>query len=137
MTDFTLEKPLPIPTPTSRPFWDGLEAGEVRLQRCDDCKAWVFYPRSRCSSCLSDNLTWQTVSGEGTLYTFTLTRQPTSPHFADDVPQKLAVVELDEGVRITSTLVNVEHEATTIGMRVKPVFDKMADGITLIRFEPA
>ena len=42
-------KPRPVPTPTSRPFWDGLAAEEVRIQRCDDCGGWVFYPRSRCS----------------------------------------------------------------------------------------
>ena len=135
--EFALDKPLPVPTPTSQPFWDGLAAGEVCLQRCDDCDAWVFYPRNRCSNCLSDQLTWHTVSGEGKLYTFTLARQPTAPHFVDELPQKLAVVELDEGVRVTSTLVNVEEDAIAIGMRVKPFFDKMPGGITLLRFEPA
>ena len=137
MEEFTLDKPLPVPTPTTQPFWDGLEAGEVHLQRCEDCEAWVFYPRSRCSSCLSDNLAWHTVSGEGTLYTFTLARQPTSPHFADEVPQKLAVVALDEGVHITTTLVNVEEADIEIGMRVKPYFDKVSEAVTLLRYQPA
>ena len=137
MEEFTLNKPLPVPTPTTQPFWDGLSAGEVCLQRCEECEAWVFYPRSRCSNCLSDQLAWHTVSGEGTLNTFTLARQPTSPHVVDELPQKLAVVELDEGVRVTSTLVNVEEDAITIGMRVKPFFDEMPGGITLLRFEPA
>ena len=103
--DFT--RPLPTPTPTSAPFWDALKDGVVKLQKCDDCDAWVFYPRSRCPNCLSDALTWHTVSGLGTLYTFTIARQPTSPHFAGEVPQRLGVVELDEGVRLTTTLVNV------------------------------
>lgn len=133
--DFT--KPLPVPTPTSQPFWDGLNDGVVRIQRCDACNAWVFYPRSRCSNCLSDALSWHEVTGNGVLYTFTIARQPTAPHFADEVPQKLAVVELAEGVRLTTTLVNVDEAAIRVGMAVKPCFDQVADGITLLRYQPA
>jgi len=135
--ELKLEKPLPRPTPVTQPFWDGLSEGEVRLQRCDDCGRWVFYPRSHCNHCLSEALSWHTVSGEGTLYTFTIARQPTSPHFADDLPQHLAVVELEEGVRLTTTLVNVADEDIRIGMALKPVFDRVSDEATLLRFEPA
>jgi uncharacterized protein len=133
--DFT--RPLPTPTPTSAPFWDALKDGVIKLQKCDDCRVWVFYPRSRCPNCLSDALTWHTVSGLGTLYTFTIARQPTSPHFAGEVPQRLGVVELDEGVRLTTTLVNVADADIRIGMRVKPYFDPVADEITLLRYQPA
>ena len=133
--DFT--KPLPTPTPTSAPFWAGLQDGVVKLQKCGDCGAWVFYPRNRCSSCLSDALTWQEVPGTGCLYTFTIARQPTSPHFASEVPQRLAVVELDEGVRLTTTLVNVADADIRIGMRVRPYFDPVSDEITLLRYQPA
>lgn len=132
-----LEKPLPLPTPVSRPFWDGLAEGRVRLQQCDACSHWVFYPRSRCNRCLSDQLTWHDVDGGATLHTFTVARQPTSPHFADEVPQLLAVVELAEGVRLTSTLVDVAPEDIKIGMPLAPVFDDSADGVTLLRFRPA
>ncbi len=133
--DFT--KPLPVPTPTSAPFWHGLAEGVVRLQRCEDCAAWIFYPRSRCSHCLGDRLTWHDVDGMGTLYTYTIARQPTSPHFADEVPQKLAIVELEQGVRMTSTLVNVDEKNIRIGMRLKPYFDRVDENITLLRFQPA
>ncbi|MEQ8485132.1 MAG: Zn-ribbon domain-containing OB-fold protein [Pseudomonadales bacterium] len=132
-----LAKPMPHPTPVSRPFWDGLMAGRVMIQRCGDCDAWVFYPRSRCHHCLSDRLDWRQVSGAGTLYTFTIARQPTAPFFADEVPQRLAVVELDEGVRLTSTLVDVADEDVRVGMRLRPVFDRVADEVTLLRFAPA
>ncbi len=133
--DFT--RPLPTPTPTSAPFWDALKDGVVKLQRCNDCDAWVFYPRNRCPQCLADALTWHTVSGLGTLYTFTIARQPTSPHFAGEVPQRLGVVELDEGVRLTTTLVNVAEQDIRIGMRVKPYFDQVTDNVTLLRYQPA
>lgn len=131
------DKPLPTPTPTSAPFWEGLKEGVIKLQKCNDCGAWVFYPRSRCSNCLSDSLKWREVSGNGTLYTFTIARQPTSPHFATEVPQRLAVVELEEGVRLTTTLVNVREADIKIGMRLKPYFDTVADDVTLLRYQPA
>lgn len=133
----TVEHPRPAPIETTKPFWDGLAAEQVRLQRCDDCGTWIYYPRHRCTACLSDALSWHTVSGHGTVYTFTVGRQATHPAFADDVPQLLAVVELDEGVRLTTTLLDVAPEDVTIGMEVEPVFDHGDDGMTLLRFRPA
>tara|TARA_B100000949_G_scaffold13142_1_gene9958 strand:- start:635 stop:886 length:252 start_codon:yes stop_codon:yes gene_type:complete len=81
-------------------------------------------------------LIWREVSGQGVLYTYTLARQPTAPHFADETPQQLAVVELDEGVRMTSTLVNVEPSDIVIGMRLQPYFDQVTDDVTLLRYQP-
>jgi uncharacterized OB-fold protein len=120
----------------SQPFWDALRAEHVELQRCDDCGRWVHYPRSRCPSCLSDRLTWTTVDGLGTVYTFTVAEQATAPPFADEVPQLLAIVELTEGVRMSTTLVGVDPAAITVGMPVVPVFDHGDDGMTLLRFRP-
>ena len=131
-----LVKPIPRPSGTTRPFWDGLNERKVQIQRCDGCDSWVFYPRTRWPSCLSDLLIWREVSGQGVLYTYTLARQPTAPHFADETPQQLAVVELDEGVRMTSTLVNVEPSGIVIGMRLQPYFDQVTDAVTLLRYQP-
>jgi uncharacterized OB-fold protein len=133
----TTAKPRPVPTATSQPFWDALRQERVDLQHCDDCGTWVYYPRLRCPHCLSAALTWQTTSGEGTVFTFTVAPQPTAPPFADEVPQLLAMVELSVGVRVSTTLVDVAPEAIAIGMRVQPVFDHGDDGITLLRFRPA
>ena len=138
-----LPKPRPVPTPVSQPFWDALREERVALQRCDACGRWVYYPRSRCPACLSDRLTWTPVDGLGTVYTFTVAEQPTAPPFADEVPQLLAIVELTEGVRLSTTLVDVEPDAIRVGLPVAPVFDHAADhddddgdGITLLRFCP-
>jgi uncharacterized OB-fold protein len=127
---------MPVPTPTTQPFWDALKEHKVRIQRCNNCSHWVFYPRANCSQCLSPDLEWREVSGRGKLYTFTIARRPTAPQFQDEVPQMLAVVELDEGVRITSTLVDVDETAIKVGMALKPSFDER-DGVTLLRFQPA
>ena len=132
-----MAKPRPVATATSQPFWDALRAERVELQRCDECATWVYYPRSRCPHCLSDRLTWTEVDGRGTVYAFSVAVQPTAPPFADEVPQLLAMVELTEGVRVSTTLVDIAPDAITIGMQVQPVFDHGDDGITLLRFRPA
>ncbi len=139
--DASLPKPRPEPTPVSQPFWEALGEERVELQHCDDCGRWVYYPRSRCPSCLSKRLTWTPVDGNGTVYTFTIAEQPTAPPFADEVPQLLAIVELTEGVRVSTTLVDVAPDAIAVGMPVAPVFDhgdaNDQAGITLLRFRPA
>ncbi|MCR9096148.1 MAG: Zn-ribbon domain-containing OB-fold protein [bacterium] len=131
-------KPLPVATETSAPFWAGLRDGEVRIQRCTDCGRWIFYPRSNCPGCLSNALAWETVSGRGVVHTFTVAHQPTNPLFSDETPQKLVIVELEEGVHMASTLVDVQPEAIEIGMAVEPVFEATDGGEgTLLRFRPA
>lgn len=132
----TWNKPLPHPTATSQPYWDGLRCGEVRLQQCDDCHAWIFFPREHCPSCASHRLTWRRVSGEGEVYTYTVARVPTLPEFTDEMPQLLAVVRLDEGPHINTTLVGVSAEAVQVGMRVRPVFDHRPGEVSLLRFTP-
>ncbi|WP_048307067.1 OB-fold domain-containing protein [Halomonas sp. PR-M31] len=130
-----MQKPLPIATDISRPFWDGLKQGKIQLPRCDDCQTWVFYPRRHCTHCFSHQLSWQEVSGQGTLYSYTLARIPTMPEFADEAPQAMAVVELDEGVRLNTTLVGLAEDEIEVGMTLAPVFAKVnAKGDTLLRF---
>ena len=137
MTD-GMKKPVPHATETSRPFWEGLRAGEVRIQRCTDCARWVFYPRSNCPGCLGNALEWHAVSGRGELHTFTISRIPTVAMFEDEVPQLLAVVELSEGIRLTTTLVEVAEEDIKIGMPLEPVFESIDGGEgVLLRYRPA
>ncbi len=126
-------KPRPYPTPTTRPFWEALAERHVLLQRCNACGAWNHYPRHRCVACLSDDLGWEEVSGEGTIFTFTIARTPVTPHFADEVPQLLAIVELDEGPHLSSVIVDASPEDLAVGRRVVPVFEQGDDGITLLK----
>lgn len=132
-----LTKPFPAPTQETEPFWKALRNEQVLLQRCNDCGKWIFYPRSNCPSCLSTDLAWHQISGEGTLYTFTVTRQATAPHFVDEVPQLIAMIDLNEGVRLTSTLVANESDDLKIGAKVVPVFDHINDEVTLLRYRLA
>ncbi len=130
-------KPLPQATALSAPFWDGLKAHEVRIQQCEDNGHWLFYPRSHCPVCGSRRLAWRRVSGEGTLYTYTIARVPTLPEFSDEMPQMLAVVKLDEGPQLNTTLVGTGESALRVGLRVRPVFDERPGDVTLLRYTAA
>ena len=91
-------KPLPHPTETSAPFWEGLKAHQVRIQQCEDCSHWIFFPRAHCPACASRRLAWRDVSGEGTLYTYTVARVPTLP-----TPTTLCAMSTNEN-RVSSAM---------------------------------
>ena len=96
-------KPVPSPKPEAMPFWDGLREGEIRLQRCDECRRVQFYPRPHCRYCGSLALTWEALSGEASVYSYTVIHRAPFAAFADDVPYALAVVELAGGPAATTT----------------------------------
>jgi uncharacterized OB-fold protein len=128
---------MPNPTPTTEPFWQGLKQKRVLLQQCDECDKWIFYPRSNCPGCLSGDISWREVSGEGEVYSFTIARRPTAPQFAGLEPQLIAVIELKEGVRMNSVVVNVGEQTLAVGLKVKPFFESGLGDQTLLYFEPA
>src|SRR6195952_1634153 len=133
-----MPKPMPIPTPITQPFWDALREHTIRIQYSSSTGRYVFYPRVLAPGTLADDLEWREISGAASLYTFTVSYRPVSPHFVDDVPQILAVVQWDEGPRFSTEIVNAEPEAIRVGMRVQPVFtDYPDDGVTMLRYEPA
>ena len=96
-------KPLPKPTPSSRPFWEAARNHELKLQKCGACNQFIYYPRDRCPHCFSDQLSWQQVSGRGKLYSYTTVYRASTRSFAD-APYVLAIVELDEGPRMTTNM---------------------------------
>ena len=133
-----MDLPIPQPTDTTRPFWDGLREGKIRIQYSPSAGQWVFYPRVLAPGTLADDLQWREITGHGTVYTYTIAYRPTSPAWRDRVPQLIAVVETDEGARIPTELVGVQPEDITVGLRVQPVFEPAADGETvLLKFKPA
>ena len=134
----TFERPMPVKTPTTAPFWDALAQHRIVIQYSPSSQAYVFYPRVRAPRTLANDLEWREISGMGTLYSYTVALRPVSPHFADAVPQLLAIVEWDEGPRFSTEMVNVDPEGLRVGMRVRPVFvDYPEHEVTLLRYEPA
>lgn len=122
------EGPVPIPTPETLPYWEGALAGELRIQHCNACSRFYFYPRPFCKYCNSDDVEWKTVSGHGTLASYVINHRPL-PFFQTDQPQVVALVELDEGVRLMTNIVDVEPtlEKLPLGMSVQVKFEPRGD----------
>jgi uncharacterized protein len=127
---------LPIPQPETELYWEKARAHELWLKRCDDCGGAFFYPRSICPLCFSRNTQWVQASGRGTLYAFSIVHRPPSPAFT--APYVAAIVELEEGPRMPTNLVEVEPDpaAIRIGMPVELVFEDVTDAISLPKFRP-
>lgn len=136
MTDVIPPKPLPVPNEDTRAYWDGCRRHELLLQRCGSCGALQFYPRAICSACLSQDLSWQKATGFGTVYSYTIVHRPPSPAFAPQVPYVVALIDLDEGVRMMSHVVDCPPDQVAIGQRVQVAFRDETPEITLPVFRP-
>jgi uncharacterized OB-fold protein len=130
------DRPLPTPTGDSLTYWEGCRDGRLRLQRCADCGEHQSYPRVVCTRCMSDRLAWRDSTGKGRVFTYTVVERALSPAFEADVPYIVAVVELEEGVRMMTRLVNIPPPSVAIGIPVRVSFLKLSDTISLPVFEP-
>ncbi len=136
MADYT--GPIPLPTPETKPFWDGARRHELVLPWCVPCGAFFYFPRGACPRCLSGDLEWRRVSGRGTLHTFTVVHRG-QKNFPLGTPYVLAVVELAEGPRMMTNLIDVAADpaAIRIGMPVEVVFRDVSADLALPHFRPA
>lgn len=134
---FTIEKPLPEETEDSAPYWEGARQGELRMQKCLDCGHIRFPPSGMCPRCLSEKTEWRRLSGRGTVYSWIIVHKSQHPAFNEDAPYNVVIVELEEGPRLHSQLVECSHEGIKIGMPVSAVFEKINDKVTLPKFRPA
>jgi enoyl-CoA hydratase len=131
----TYSKPLPAPTGPDAEFYAYCSRGELRFQRCSSCGTWRHVPRETCPDCGSTQFEWQPSSGHGYLYTWTDVERPLHPAFNGDAPYAPAVIEMDEGVRIVSQVIDCPPAELSIRMRVAVTFDHAnGDGATLPRF---
>lgn len=130
-------KPLPQPDEASQPFFDGARQGKLMIMRCESCGAYRYPARDRCDVCWSTATAWVQASGRGTVYTFGVMHQLYHPGFKDELPYNVAVVELEEGPRLTTNLVGVANDAIRAGMPVAVTFDRLTEEVTLPKFRPA
>ncbi len=133
MTDLpALAPPVNLET---QPFWDATAEGRLVLPRCDSCSTVIWYPRLFCPLCGSTEVSWFDAKGTGTVYSATVVRKGQGP-FADAAPYVLAYVELDEGPRIMTNIVDGDPERIEIGQRVTVTFADTGKGTALPRFRP-
>ena len=126
----------PKPTPETQHFWDGAQKGELRLQRCDACANVYFPPRPFCPACASRKVSVFKASGKATLYSYVIHHRPV-PGFVP--PHSIAVVQLEEGPRMMTNIVDVAQtpETLQLDMPLEVVFERMTDEISLPLFRPA
>lgn len=136
------EHPKPRPRPPdpelTRPFWEAARRHEVVIPRCLECDRYFWPPREACPQCLQPGWQWTPVSGRGRLHSFTVVRQPQNPTFAEDVPYAYAIVQLEEGVRMVSNIVDCAiPDGLRVEMPLVATFDDGIDDWTLVQFKPA
>lgn len=131
-----MTRPVPFPSPVSEPFWEACRRHELVVQECERCANLQFYPRATCTSCASTELAWRSVSGRAVLHTFTIARRATHRRLVDQVPYVIAVVELDEGPRLTSTVVDADVDRLRIGQRLRVDFEHVeGESIPVFRLD--
>lgn len=129
-------KPVPQVGPDMAPWLDAARRHELVVQRCAGCGALRFPARSICSRCLSRDATWVPTSGRGTVFSFAVMHQAMHPGFAAEVPYAVVVVELEEGPRVLSNLVDCPPAEVRIGLPVEVVFEAVTPEVTLPKFRP-
>ncbi|HKZ50432.1 MAG TPA: Zn-ribbon domain-containing OB-fold protein [Dehalococcoidia bacterium] len=128
---------VPRPSLFSRPFWQAARRHELVFQHCNKCGHNILYPRYNCIHCGSTDLGWRKASGKGTVYSFTVARRPTHPAFVEMTPFVIAIVDLEEGVRMTSNIIGCKPEEVRVGMPVEATFEDVNEEVALVMFRPA
>jgi uncharacterized protein len=133
---FDPKRPLPQPTPETRPYWDGAKAGELRVQRCEVCAHTYFPPRPFCPKCASRKVSWIKASGRARLYSYVIHHRP-APGFTP--PYSIAVVELEEGPRMMTNIVDCPQtpEELQLDMALEVTFLPISENISLPQFRRA
>ena len=126
-----MDRPLPEPNSETAFFWEAAQKGELHILRCNACGTYVHLPRPACRNCQSTDLAPARVSGRGVVHSFTVTHFPL-PGF--EPPFAVALIELEEGVRLASNVVDVPPEEMAVGIPVEVTFEKVADDVTLPLF---
>jgi uncharacterized OB-fold protein len=131
--------PLPAPAPLidadTAEFWAATVEGRLLLRRCDSCGQAMWYPRSICPSCHSAATSWVEASGRGQIYSYTVTTRGMD-EFSSVGAYVVAYVELDEGPRVLTNIVDCDPETLEIGQPVDVVFADTGQGAALPRFRP-
>jgi uncharacterized OB-fold protein len=130
-------RPLPYVTGETERYWEAASEGTLVYRECNECGLKFHYPRALCPDCLSDDVDWEEAAGTGEVYTYTLMHQ-LSGWPDEDLPLVVAYVELDEGPRMMTNVVDVDAEDVSIGDRVQVKFvETEEETVAIPVFEPA
>ena len=127
-------RPLPETRNAGATFWSKAAEGVLVVPKCTECGRTFWHPRPRCPHCGSERVDWIRASGRGAVHTFTVVRQSGDPYFKTKVPYAVAMIDLDEGVRIMTNIVDTPLAALAVGMRVEVLFEDAGSGIAIPLF---
>ncbi len=131
------KKPVPVPSPESRPFWEAAKEHRLLIPRCKACEKFWFPPSRLCPHCLSADTAWETVSGHAKIFSFVVFHRVYHPAFAGEVPYVVAIVELDEGPRMLTNIVGIAPDQVSCNMPVQVAFDDVSDEVAIPKFTPS
>lgn len=131
----SLPAPAPPVNPETKPFWDATSEARLLVRQCEDCQSLIWYPRAMCPECSSARTSWLQVSGRGHIYSYTVNHRGEGPYQGRE-PYVLAYVELDEGPRMMTNIVQADGRELAVGMPVDVVFHDTGEGSALPRFRP-
>jgi uncharacterized OB-fold protein len=127
---------LPTVEAETKPYWDAAKDGKLLIRRCSDCGTPHSYPRPFCPRCWSENVPWEEASGRATLYTFSTVFMNDLPPFNQRLPYVAAVVDLDEGPRMMTEIVDADAADLMLGMALEVTFRPLDDDLTAPYFRP-
>jgi uncharacterized OB-fold protein len=130
------DRPIPAADGVSSTYWEAGSRRELLIQRCPACGHLQHYPRAMCTECGEDP-EWLPASGRGTVHTFTIIRQNYARPFRDELPYVVAIIELEEGPKMMSSVTGIAADDVRIGMPVEVYFEPAADKIGVPFFRPA
>lgn len=130
-------KPEPSMDGMTKEFYSFCQKGELRFQKCSGCGNWRHVPRLMCAECGSWEWEWARSCGKGKLFTWTVVERPMHPGFANDLPYAPAMIELVEGVRMISWVIDCPPDQLVRGMPVEVVFQRVSEDLTLPKFRRA
>jgi uncharacterized OB-fold protein len=130
-----MSKPVPTLSDMNRLFFEGCSQGELRVRYCPKCETRFRFAHLWCPNCWSQDIEYRVASGRGKVTNFSVVHQAPYPAFADAVPYVLALIELEEGVRMMSNIVACPPEAVSIGLPVRVVFEQRG-AVSLPMFVP-
>ncbi|GGN61492.1 hypothetical protein GCM10011579_027870 [Streptomyces albiflavescens] len=113
---------VPEVDPFTRPYWDGAAQGRLLVRRCGGCGRAHHYPREFCPYCWSEDVEWERASGRASLYTWSVVHRNDLPPFGERVPYVAAVVDLAEGPRMMTEVVECAEDALGVGMELEVAF---------------
>ena len=129
-------KSSPVIQPWTKAFWQAAQKNKLLIQQCRSCKSKIFFPKKICPECWSESLEWIESSGKGTVYTFSVMMDMVEPQFMPDLPYVIAMVDVEEGIRMSTRIVNCDPDDVEIGMAVEVLFNEISPEISLPVFQP-